>query len=109
MSGWSIIISQATPDERDSELRMKHATLATWDTGVGGLQWLETLAKIGKATQLRIGGYPTRFIARADDILQVLESGPPPGIWISQKMTYPERIATCPPDRVLTIDAWDLS
>jgi hypothetical protein len=109
MRGWSIIISQATPEERDSKLDMKHATLTTWDTGVGGVQWLERLSTTGKATQLRVGGYPTRFVARADVIFQVLENGALPEIWISQKIIYPERIAACPLDRVLTIDAWDLS
>lgn len=109
MSGWSIIISQATPEERDSDLNVKHATLATWDTGVGGLQWLETLAKTGKATQLRLGGYPTRFTALASEIFPILENGPPTTSWIGEKTIYPERIAACLPDQVLTIDAWDLS
>ena len=125
MLGWMIVVSTMTPEEMDqSSTDTKKATvLARWEVGPGGINWIEDLASAGKGTKLYGGGYPNRYTATARDVLPVLAGEPPtesgPTIigddyvkswdWSSKISLYPDRIAACPVDHVLTIDAWDLS
>ncbi|EXX78851.1 hypothetical protein RirG_011270 [Rhizophagus irregularis DAOM 197198w] len=102
--------------------------LASWETGVGGVNWLITLANDGKATWDKSkGGYPWRFTARASEILSVITSGLPkhqgvwtfgidpdeeyaiPPSWSGKVQLRPQNIERCPPDALLSIDAWDQS
>jgi len=61
-------------------------TLATWESRLGGLRWLDDLIAIGKARKLRSDGYPNRYEAACR-----------------------RRIIACSPDEIITIDAWDQS
>jgi hypothetical protein len=127
MFGWWIVVSSQTPEECDraeTDAR-KAGTLAHWEVGLDGLAWLEQLVQAGKATQLFYSGYPNRYTARAGDVLPLLASGPPaptgpasiiigddymlPSNWRGKIELHADRIAACPADQVLTIDAWDLS
>ncbi len=61
MLGWLFSVLNVPP-ERVDRLIGHEATapflLATWEAGIGGLDWIETLRKEGKATQLKNGGVP---------------------------------------------------
>lgn len=49
MIGWWIVIAQETPDERDANPDKLSTVLASWESSLGGLDWLDKLAELGKA------------------------------------------------------------
>ena len=129
MLGYWIVVSTQTPEERDAIIDRKKSVLAAWETGVGGIRWLEKLVEEGKATKLRGDGYPNRYTSTADIVLPLItgdaikpaddgiwvfgmdegeEYAQPPG-WMGKVNLRPESIRTCPTDAALTIDAWDQS
>lgn len=129
MLGYWIVISTQTPEERDAIFDRKNSVLAEWETGVGGIRWLEALVEEGKATKLRGDGYPNRYVSTARDVLPLItgdsikpeddgiwvfgmdedeEYAQPPG-WMGKVNLRPESILTCSLDAALTIDAWDQS
>lgn len=129
MLGYWIVVSTQPPEERDAIIDRKKSVLAEWETGVGGIRWLEKLVEEGKATKLRGDGYPNRYTSTANIVLPLItgdaikpaddgiwvfgmdegeEYAQPPG-WMGKVNLRPERIRTCPTDAALTIDAWDQS
>lgn len=123
MIGWWIVVAAQTPEQRDEAADGKASILANWEVGPGGTDWLHRLVKAGKATQLSFSGYPNRYTAQAGDVLPLLAGGPPahrgpaiigddyvmPANWKGKLILHEDRIAACPSDQVLTIDAWDQS
>ena len=131
MIGWLIVVSMQSPEERDrsDQDARRAAILAQWETGAEGIRWIERLAREGKAAKLSGGGYPNRYTAKAADVLPLIEGGgiqpPKDGVWIfgideGEEYAQPPgwmgkvevhdgRVAACPADLVLTIDAWDQS
>ena len=118
MAGWNITIAQRTPEELDAAPGShKDGLLAIWEAGLGGIEWLEHLADKGEAQRLSDDGFPCRYVAAARDVLPFLASGTPPfhgvqqmsGDWLRNVTLHHGRIAACPPDQLLTIDAWDRS
>lgn len=131
MIGWWIVVSTQSPEERDraDQDARRAAILAQWETGAEGIRWIEHLAEAGKATKLAGGGYPSRYTARAGDVLPLIQGGgiqpPKDGVWIfgidegeeyaqppgwmGKVEVHSDRVAACPADQVLTIDAWDQS
>lgn len=120
MVGWWITVFQLTPEELGEAIDPRSCqpfVLATWESGLGGIEWLQQLVKAGQASQLLGEGYPCRFVAAARDVLPLLASGEPPfhgaqrmsGDWLRDVELHRKRIAACPPGQVLTIDAWDRS
>ena len=106
MLGWMVLVYPKSNED---------AKLASWEVGVSGLRWLDDLVAEGKAVKLNGNGYPTRYEARAVDVLSLVESGnvaPPnnkPWNPMGEIKLQPERIAATSPDQVLVIDAWDQS
>lgn len=123
MIGWWIVVARQTLDHGAKSLDPKAAVLATWETSVSGIDWLNKLAGGGLADQLSYDGYPNRFVAIARDVLPLIEGGPPahsgpeiigddyvmPGNWTGKLTLHHDKIAACPPDQILTIEAWDQS
>lgn len=121
MLGWWIVIAARTAEE--TEVNSSADTLACWETGLGGTDWLHRLVKVHQAEQLSYNGYPCRFTAKAADVLPLISNGPPahegptvigddyvmPGGWSGNVILHHDRIAACPPEQILTIDAWDQS
>lgn len=97
--------------------------VAVWQTGLGGLDWIQVLVDMGQAVSLPSNGYPSRFLGRAGDLLPTILQGPPDAHehWISGPTdvigsgwlgkTTIDRDATdsCPEDEWLLVEAWDES
>lgn len=124
MIGWWIVISTLSPDERAQSAERQASILASWEVGVEGLEWIEVLVTQGEASRLRRDGYPSVYVAKAAAVLPLLNDGPPrsrtgltmigddyvmPPGWHGEWDIHPDRIAACPLDQQLTIEAWDLS
>ena len=123
MLGWWIHVAQQTPAERDAAADDKAAVLADWVTSVFGTEWIKKLVEEGKATQHSHNGYLNLYTAVARDVLPLIAGGPPthngptilgddyvmPGDWTGNIKIHREKITACPPDQILTIEAWDLS
>lgn len=97
--------------------------LAIWQTGSGGLAWIDELVKQKKAVFLGGGGYPLQYTAMAGDLRNQITEGPPcardvwcydpgdilsPG-WQGKTTTDPVTLGACRPDEWLLIEAWDES
>lgn len=125
MIGWWIVVSTQAPEERDraDQDARRAAILAQWEAGAEGIRWIEQLAELGKAAKLSGSGYPNRYTAQACDVLPFLGVEPPPpggtliigddyvmpSNWRGKIELHADRLAACPVDQVLTIDAWDQS
>jgi hypothetical protein len=126
MIGWWIVVSTQSPRERDQSTQdvRRAAILAQWEAGADGIRWIEDLVAGGLAEKLASGGYPNRYTAPASAVLRVLVDETQPAsagglvvgddyvatsTWRSKLEVNAERIAACPPDHRLTIDAWDQS
>lgn len=122
MIGWYLAIYQQTPIERLAS-HDRTTLLASWETGAGGLAWLNKLVAEGKAERLSRDGYPSRYTARAKDVLPLIVAGPPihsgplvlgadyirPSGWTAGFRIEQPRLDACPAEQILTIDAWDQS
>jgi len=125
MLGWWIIVSTHTPEERDraDQDTKRTGVLAQWEAGVEGVLWIEDLVGSGQAKKLSRSGYPNRYTARASEVFPMLRAtftatgdakfagadGPLGPVWQDKNEFNEDRVALCPADRILTIDAWDQS
>jgi hypothetical protein len=125
MIGWWIVISTQTPEERSAANpdERKACILATWEAGIGGLDWLDRLVAQSAAQKVRADGYPTVYLASAGAVIPLLVDGPPthdgrmvigddyvmPPKWIGKVEMHAERMKRCPAQQRLTVEAWDLS
>ncbi len=97
--------------------------LAVWQTGVGGLDWIDDLVKEKKAVELSGNGYPTSYTARAEYVIPHLAGEIPearavwgydpgdilmPG-WEGKTTKDSAVLTACRPDEWLLIVAWDES
>ena len=119
MLGWMVLVWRAS----DDAARNRAPTLARWETGAGGLRWLDALAGAGLAKALGGNGYPLHFRVRADAFSRTISGGLPtndsPEV-IGDDYVLPagyngalhldaERLGRCPVDEWLAVEAWDLS
>lgn len=107
---WWIRVLCLPPDEADNligyDATARHM-LASWEAGASGLRWLDNLVDAGKAKKLKNDGYPSRYVAKAANILPIIAT---PKEWMQRHLVHrPENIAKCSASTILTIDAWDLS
>lgn len=111
MLGWWFFVAHQTPKDWALMPDREQYRLASWETGVSGIRWIEELVAQGQAEKLRGDGYPSRYRARASTILPLLRNevtGGGPRKWPKGSF-YEENIASCPCDKTLVIDAWDQS
>lgn len=121
MLGWWTVISTETLAQRALPGGgNKEATLAVWEAGLGGMDWIVDLCKQGKAEQHSFNGYPNRFTALASEITPILAAGiaesemhnfrsKTPVGWKGSITVYQDRIAACAPEQLLTVEVWDQS
>lgn len=129
MLGYWIQISPLTPDELDAISGRKRPTLADWETGITGLDWLELLVNNGNATKLKGDGYPSRYISYGRHVFPFVlayTSGETncrnvsidlgdgtkylgKNDWISKARVDGTMFRSFSIDRLITIDVWDLS
>jgi hypothetical protein len=99
------------------------ARIAVWQTGPGGLDWLNELVKVRKAICLGGNGYPVQYTALAKHVVPLIAEKPPGAhdIWICdlgsvltrqwEGRTVVDRAvaAQCDRGEWLLIEAWDES
>lgn len=125
MLGWHISIYRqiddgALPATTESPTGTR---LAVWQTGLGGLDWIEELVKADKAVDLGGNGYPCRYTATAENLIPRIGDEPqgakrvwthdPHDIltekWAGKTVIDRDAIAACRPAEWLLIEAWDES
>jgi len=89
MLGWHISVYHQA-DKGSSPATTMSPTgkrLAVWQTGLGGLNWINELVEKGKAVDLGGNGYPSRYTARAKHLIPYIKDGPPLAkkIWSSDE------------------------
>lgn len=120
MLGWNINVSR----DRDKTGSPVNGSLARWQTGLDGIDWIEKLVKEHRAITLaENNGYPVIYLAQMKDVRPVLLEGPPDarGTWQhdpddiimdwwqgSDKFNV-ELLNECHPEEWVSIEAWDES
>jgi hypothetical protein len=123
MLGWHISIYRqtdggASPATKESA---EGTRLAVWQTGLGGLDWLDELVKAGRAVYLGGNGYPFRYTATAEHLIPRVVDEPPRAhqVWVHEPddiftekwggRTVIDHAAACQPEEWLLVEAWDES
>lgn len=125
MIGWHISIHRQSDDgghpaSFDSPYG---SSLAVWQTGFRGREWLDDLARRSLAINLGGNGYPSRYTATAEQILPRLVPKPPfandvwrydprdilTDKWHGKTFMDHEGLAKCVPSEWLLIEVWDES
>jgi hypothetical protein len=97
--------------------------LAVWQTGIGGLDWLNELVKAGKAIDLGGNGYPCRYTAAAEYLMPMITDSPAGARdtwlreagdvitdkWEGTTVVDSAAVTLCRPDEWLLVEAWDES
>lgn len=71
MLGWMILVK--TEGTIDGE----HKTIASWDCGISGFDWLNDFLETGLVTKLSSNGYPTSYRIPLSLILEIITGGMP--------------------------------
>ena len=92
MLGWHISVYQKVGDAGAVTEAVQGKRIAVWQAGPFGLRWLDALVKQGHGEYLGGGGWPSRYMFQAKDILPRILDGPPEAneVWIKG----PEDIVT---------------
>ena len=125
MLGWHISVYQSTgvQFQADNTEQVERTRIAVWQTGLGGLDWIEEILQSGNGRQFGASGYPNRYLIQARHVVPTLLSGPPharivwlcePGDvlndkWVGRTMIDEVAARQCPADEVLLVEAWDES
>ena len=121
MLGWHVTIyRQETGGSSPSSFEAPTgATLAVWQTDIGGLNWIDVLVQQGLAVSLGGNGYPTEYMVKLEHIIPAILDGPPdanetwqhdPGDvltekWLGKTTIYHEALTACDPDKWVVIQA----
>lgn len=125
MLGWNIAVYRQTNGELSSATFESPigSRLAVWQTGLGGLDWIQELVHKGQAIHLGGNGYPLRYTVTKKYFVPIIKDGPPLAkkVWSSDEgdillekwegktvLDKPE-IEKCKPDEWLIIEAFDES
>jgi hypothetical protein len=124
MLGWHITIyRQAAGEETPAAFEAPTCNeLAVWQTGIGGLDWIDELVDKGLAICLASNGYPTEYTARLEHVRATILEGPPcandiwrfgpsdvlTDKWLGKTTIY-DALSECSPDEWVVIQAWDES
>jgi hypothetical protein len=125
MLGWHISVFRqadggAMPAASGSA---KGGRVAVWQTGLGGLKWIDVLVGEGRVVDLGGNGYPCWYTAQVRHLVQRIVDGPPEALnpWVYgpddvlteawEGRTVIDRAAAdhCRPDEWLLVEVWDES
>lgn len=125
MLGWHVSIYRqtnngASPATADAT---EGTRLAVWQTGLGGLDWIQGLVHTERAISLGGNGYPFRFTATAENLIPEFIDEPPGARrawaveetdiltekWEGKTVIDHGAVAACRPDEWLLVVAWDES
>lgn len=125
MLGWHISVYRSTGQQfqADNTEQAVRTRIGVWQTGLGGLDWIDALVQSGKGRQTKAGGYPNSYMIAASHIVPVILAGPPharsvwlcePGDvlndkWVGRTMIDEVAARQCLVDEVLLVEAWDES
>jgi hypothetical protein len=126
MLGWSITIKAVeTPFVLEAPTRDPAELLGQWDLGLWGREWIDELVEAGKAKRDLTREMPfghCRYMMPAkvlipmflDNMPEILDQtlakkDRPFGGWLANVTIDRQKIAECPPDREILMEAWDLS
>jgi hypothetical protein len=125
MLGWHISIYRQTDGGGGPATAVSPTgkRLAVWQTGLGGLDWIDELVKNGKAISLGGNGYPYLYTVTAKQLIPLVIDKPPgaPDVWACgpsdiiaegwEGKTVIDRAAAadCRPDEWLLVVACDES
>jgi hypothetical protein len=98
--------------------------LAVWQSGIGGISWLDELAQGGHALKTSHCGYPESYVIRAGAFKRQREEGLPDekaswtfghgdvvdfDLWVGKTAIDLETLRRVPDDEWLLVEAWDES
>ena len=76
MLGWHISVYRKVGDVDPATEEARGKRIAVWQAGPFGLRWLDALVKQGHGEYLGGGGWPSRYIFQAKDIIPRILDGP---------------------------------
>ena len=84
MLGWHISVYQKVGDVDPATEEAQGKRIAVWQAGPFGLRWLDALVKQGHGEYFGGGGWPSRYMFQAKDIIPQILAGPPEAneVWI---------------------------
>ena len=125
MLGWHISVYRQkdggkSPAHFDSA---EGARLAVWQSGLGGLDWIQREVEAKRAIALGGNGYPVRYTATAKTLLPQILDSPPAAReqwlledgdvitekWEGKTAVDRDAAAQCAPEEWLLVEAWDES
>ena len=125
MLGWNIgIYRQDDGGTSPAKFPTPYSSrIAIWQTGLGGLDWLDKLVKTGKAIDLGGNGYPRRYTATAENLIAEITDSPPEANdnwvcgpddiigdgWEGKTVIDRAEVSRCRQGEWLIIEAWDES
>jgi hypothetical protein len=124
MIGWHINVFRTDSFTHEVyDVSTDETRIASWSTGMRGLDWLNELVKESKIKKLGGNGYPYRYSAKALEILPIFsfDLRTSNGLLIVGNNNVLEakerfslkldelKISKCKPDDHLLIEAWDQS
>lgn len=120
MLGWEFFVSRQVEASQDAT---KKPSLASWQTGLGGTQWLDDLVAGGVGSDLGGNGYPNRYTIPTGALLAIIGNGipkhtgplvigddyvTPPG-WTGPVRIDIAGLRALDPREMLLVEAWDQS